>query len=419
MRVSFIVCLFVFLSNCSKINKIETSLDELKKEGSVILKKKEMTITQDNIEFISKILPSSFNKKNRLKNNVNFLTEKKVSFFSKKKDNPYKKNLLVTKKNIFFIDDKSNFFILTHKLELIKKIPIYKKKDFKNYFLKFSFFEKDNIIYFLDNLGGIFSFDLKQEIFIWKNNFQIPFFSNILIYKNYVYAVNTNGKVFSFDAKTGEIIWTLETGSQMIKSPGGFKIAVYSNKLFFTNDVGIISCIDLVKKKLIWSLPISNLFNAKSFQVSNIKIENNELYFSSNYGRLIKINLTNGQKLWSQISDSILDPIINSKTVATIGNNGLFSVYDKENGSILYKKNIFDISKNHKFKKMNIKINNAFSAYDKFFFTTDNGYFLIMNLNDLNSIVYKKISKKIISNIGTSKENIFFIGDNKYIYKIK
>jgi outer membrane protein assembly factor BamB len=419
MRVSLIVFLFIFFSNCSKINKIETSVQDLKKEGTIILEKKEITIAQNNIKLISKIFPDNLNKKNKKKNNLNFFTERKVRLFKGKKKNPYKKNILVTKNNIFFIDDKSNFFILTHELEVIKKIPIYKKKDFKNYFLKFSLFEHNDIIYFLDNLGGIFSFDLKQGVFIWKNNFQIPFFSNILFYKNYLYAVNANGKVFSFDSKTGGINWTLETGSQMIKSPSGFKIAVYANKLFFTNDVGSISCIDLVEKKFLWSTSVNNFLNAKSFEVSNIKVENNELYLSSNYGSLVKINFSNGRKLWSQISDSSLDPIINNKTVAIISSNGLLTVYSKKNGNILYKKNIFDILKDSKIKKMNIKINNSFSSYDKFFFTTENGYFLTMSFNDLDTIVFKKISKQIMSNIGTSEKNFFFIGDNKYIYKIK
>ena len=72
-----------------------------------------------------------------------------------------------------------------------------------------------------------------------------------------------------------------------------------------------------------------------------------------------------------------------------------------------------------KLKKKNIKINNIFKLFDKLLFTTNNGYFLLINFNNLNSIIYKKISKQIISNIEFSKSSIYFIADSKYIYKIK
>ena len=248
---------------------------------------------------------------------------------------------------------KKTFFLLTikvifnlHNLKVLKKIQIYKKKKIKDYFLKFSLFEQNGIIYFLDNLGGVFSYDLKKSAFLWKNNYQIPFFSNILFYKNNIYAVNANGKIFSFDSKTGVINWTLETGSQNIKSHNGFKIAISSDKLLFTNDIGVVNCIDLVKKNFLWSVSIENFSNTKVFKVSNIVTENNDLYLSSNYRGLMKINLTNGQVLWAQHNSySILDPIINYRTVATVTNNGLLSIYDKKNGEIFYKKNIFDITK--------------------------------------------------------------------------
>jgi outer membrane protein assembly factor BamB len=353
-----------------------------------------------------------------LNKNIDFLIESKKKIFERSKKNLYKKKILVTQNNIFFIDDKSNFFILNHDLKILKKIPIYKKKKIKNYFLKFSIIEYENVVYFVDNLGGIFSYDLKQDMFLWKANYQIPFFSNIAIYKDNIYAVNANGKIFSFTSKTGKINWTLETGSQAIKSSGSFGIAIASDTLVFSNDIGIINCIDLIEKKILWSLSINNLLNPKSFEISKMQIRNNDLFFSSNFGSLIKINLKNGKFLWDQNIATVLDPIVNYKTIATIGNNGLLSIYDKKNGKILYNKNIFNILNNDKIKK-NIKINNIFTISDKLLFTSTNGFFFLMNFNDLNSIKYKKISKNIMSNISFSKENIFFIGDNKYIYKIK
>jgi len=418
MRISLTVFIFFFFLNCSKVNKIEITSDDLKKEGTIFLKKKEITTREDNISLISKVFPINSKKKKVFTNdNFNFL--KKKNLFNNNKKNSYKKNILVTEKNIFSIDDKSNFVILTHDFRISKKIQIHKKDKFKDYLLKFSLTENENSIFFLDNLGGVFSYDVKQNIFLWKNNFQIPFFSNILTYKNNVYAVNSNGKIFSFVARTGKINWTLETGSQDIKSHNGYKIAISSDRLFFTNDMGEINCIDLIKKKFLWSLPIDNLSNSKSFEVSNIVTENNDLYLSSSYGSLIKINLLNGQLLWSKSSVSILDPIINYKTIATMNSNGLLSIYDKKNGKALYKKNIFDILNNNKIKKKDIKINNSFGSYDKFFFTSTNGFFFLMNFNDLNSIKYKKISKKINSNIKLTKKNIYFVGDNNYLYNLK
>ena len=107
-------------------------------------------------------------------------------------------------------------------------------------------------------------------LFSWERRVAIP-------------TVNANGKIFSFDSKTGVINWTLETGSQNIKSHNGFKIAISSDKLLFTNDIGVVNCIDLVKKNFLWSVSIENFSNTKVFKVSNIVTENNNLYLSSNY----------------------------------------------------------------------------------------------------------------------------------------
>ena len=421
MRISLILFVFLFLTNCFSINNIETTVEDLKKEGSVFLKKKKVAVFEEDISLISKIVSKNLKEKNFFLNNgINLTVEDKINIFKKDRNNPYKKNILVTKKNIFFIDDKANFFILTHDLKVLKKISIYKKKKIKDYFLKFSLFENNDTIYFLDNLGGIFSYSLKQDFFLWKSYLQVPFFSNILFYKNAIYAVNANGKIFSFSAKTGEINWTVETGSQAIKSSSGYKIAIFSDKLIFTNDIAIINCIDLVEKKFLWSLTVENLSNSTAFKISNIFVENDDLYLSSNYRGLMKINLTKGQLLWNHHNNySILDPIINYKTVASVNKNGLLSIYDKINGKVLYKKNIFDTLSNDKIEKKNIKINNIFKLFDKLLFTTNNGYFLLINFNNLNSIIYKKISKQIISNIEFSKSNIYFIADSKYIYKIK
>lgn len=421
MRISLILFIFLFFTNCSSIKSIETTAEDLKKEGSLFLEKKEITIVNKEIELIAKILPIISKEKHIFINNdINLIVEKKVNIFKKNKKNLYKKNILVTKNKIFFIDDKSNFYILTHDLKILKKIRIYKKKQIKGYFLKFSLFEYNNIIYFSDNLGGMFSFDLKQNFFLWKNNFQIPFYSNILFYKKNIYTVNANGKVFSFDAKTGEINWTLETGSQAIKSNNGYKIAISSDKLFFTNDLAVINCIDLLKQKFLWNLSINNFSSSNAFEVSDITSDNNNLYLSSNYGGIMKINKLTGALLWNDHNNySILNPIINHRTISTITSNGIFTIYAKKNGKILFKKNIFDILNNDKIKKKNLKINNISSLFDNLIFTSNNGYFLLMNFNNLNSITYKKISKQIISNIELSKENIFFIADSKYLYKIK
>ena len=421
MRISLILFIFLFFTNCSSIKSIETTAEDLKKEGSLFLEKKEITIVNKEIELIAKILPIISKEKHIFINNdINLIVEKKVNIFKKNKKNLYKKNILVTKNKIFFIDDKSNFYILTHDLKILKKIRIYKKKQIKGYFLKFSLFEYNNIIYFSDNLGGMFSFDLKQNFFLWKNNFQIPFYSNILFYKKNIYTVNANGKVFSFDAKTGEINWTLETGSQAIKSNNGYKIAISSDKLFFTNDLAVINCIDLLKQKFLWNLSINNFSSSNAFEVSDITSDNNNLYLSSNYGGIMKINKLTGALLWNDHNNySILNPIINHRTISTITSNGIFTIYAKKNGKILFKKNIFDILNNDKIKKKNLKINNISSLFDNLIFTSNNGYFLLMNFNNLNSITYKKFSKQIISNIELSKENIFFIADSKYLYKIK
>jgi hypothetical protein len=129
MRISLILFVFLFLTNCFSINNIETTVEDLKKEGSVFLKKKKVAVFEEDISLISKIVSKNLKEKNFFLNNgINLTVEDKINIFKKDRNNPYKKNILVTKKNIFFIDDKANFFILTHDLKILKKISIYKKK---------------------------------------------------------------------------------------------------------------------------------------------------------------------------------------------------------------------------------------------------------------------------------------------------
>ena len=64
--------------------------------------------------------------------------KKKTKHFSSVKTNIYDKNILSFDNKLFYIDDLGSIYSLDLNLRILKKFSLYKKKDFQDYLLKFS-----------------------------------------------------------------------------------------------------------------------------------------------------------------------------------------------------------------------------------------------------------------------------------------
>ena len=181
--------------------------------------------------------------------------------------------------------------------------------------------------------------------------------------------------------------------------------------------MGYVYCIDLINKGIKWTYkipPSKNITNNSYFKIGDIIIESKDVYISSNFGNLIKLNIENGSLVWIAEISSDLNFIINPDTIFLIDMNGYFYIVKREDGSILYKNHL---KNNQKMKDANF--NNIYLMSNKFFLTTSFGYAILIDSQNLETINFYKISNAIKSNIIILKNNIYFIGEKKFIYQIK
>ena len=437
MRTNLIFFILFLITSCTPKVNLELDIENLKNEGVVILQNKNLEDVTDEIRKISKtdINPiksiadwgyPNFNSNNLIPNinlNINLSIQKDNNFFKNSTNNFYRKEIININNNIIFVDDRATLFILNENFKLVHKFQIHNLKKYKDYPLKFSLVSESNILFISDNLGSIFAYDLKNYKTLWRNELEVPFLSNLALYKNNIFVSNSNGKIYSFNTLSGKQNWSYETGTQTAKSYKAYRVSISNNKLLFSNDFGKITCIDLDKQTVLWSrtLQLSTAYQDMNLlELADFVTENNNLYITSSFGRFLKLDLNNGNILWSNnIYSATTIPIINNNSVALITDNGFLNIFDKASGKILYKKNLLNFLHMEKNKNKKNSLNNIFLLSGKFYITTNNGYVFLVNSNDLQFIEYKKLSSSINSNIAISKNAIFFVGNKDAIFKIQ
>ena len=437
MRTNLIFFILFLIISCTPKVNLELDIENLKNEGVVILQNKNLEDVTDEIRKISKtdINPiksiadwgyPNFNSNNLIPNinlNINLSIQQDNNFFKNSTNNFYRKEIININNNIIFVDDRATLFILNENFKLVHKFQIHNLKKYKDYPLKFSLVSESDILFISDNLGSIFAYDLKNYKTLWRNELEVPFLSNLALYKNNIFVSNSNGKIYSFNTLSGKQNWSYETGTQTAKSYKAYRVSISNNKLLFSNDFGKITCIDLDKQTVLWSrtLQLSTAYQDMNLlELADFVTENNNLYITSSFGRFLKLDLNNGNILWSNnIYSATTIPIINNNSVALITDNGFLNIFDKASGKILYKKNLLNFLHMEKNKNKKNSLNNIFLLSGKFYITTNNGYVFLVNSNDLQFIEYKKLSSSINSNIAISKNAIFFVGNKDAIFKIQ
>ena len=437
MKNSFLLLFFLFLINCSSSSNLEIDVESLKKEGLTILKSKN---TQDqSVEEISKI-ESIILYKNYININISdfIINEFKLfKYFNSSSNaqslnsnndaefnklNVYNKDLLYFNNFLILVDDEANLIFLDKDLKVFKKFQIHKKNKRHNYIFKFSLIGKNGILYVSDNMGSILAIDINAYKILWRNDFSVPFLSNLAISKNSIFVTNSNGKLFSFDLLTGKQNWSYETGTNTIKSDRSYKITILNNILVFTNDLGNLYAIDLNKRSILWNY-ITEYSGERTdldvLQSSNLYIEDNFLYFSTTHGKLVKLDIIQGKQVWKNDFSSNLNLFTTKDHVIIINEEGYFSIFNKLTGTPLFKKNLAKLNSQKKIKNSTFKLNNLYASSEYIYVTTSNGYLIKIDSKNLQNIQYNKISDQIKSKIISINENFYFIGEKNYIYKIK
>ena len=441
-KVLILFILFTLLNNCSFDNKTgiwgdsakeKKRISELEKEQREIIKiekiySSDKTFNKEVALSKNIVLPKPQNKSTWIMSNENnqnylgniylkginnFFLKKKIGkdkFFGSKKIT----SLLVFKNNIIFSDDKGTIFHVNERGGIIWKKNIYKKaykKIYKNLVLSIY---KD-IIFVADNIGFIYSIDLKDGKIIWIRNYETGMKSNIKVFDNKIFLINEDNKILCLNTKDGSLIWNIFSIESFIKSENLLSLAL-------TNDgnlLAITSSADVYKIRgstgdIIWSRNTADSLYADAtdfFTSSEIVIDDDKVIFSSGSNTFL-LKIENGETLWKQGVSSVATPIVSGKNIFIVSDNGYFVIIEKDTGEIISSTNILKILKR---KKQKTKITGFIMGSNKIYSITLNGFLISSSATSGKAEFYKKIGGSNISPLVISNGKLYIMTDKSKI----
>ena len=414
----FLFFFLILILSCSKDKEELVDIDAFLKQGKEINYKTKNDLINKNVNQIQafKIYDRAYYKNwpQKYQNSQNLVIPSNISIEKKVKSiNGKFHNIVSINDKIISIDKNSRIVIYDSNLKKLNSIKIYNRKIYKNYDLKFEIAVDKNSLFIADNLGNIYSYDLKNLDKLWVSELGVPFKSPIKIYKNHIFIINSNSKIYSLNKKNGKLNWSFETASKVLKKNNSYQIAAHKDKLYFTNDNGEIYCLDLLNGKILWSLilEVGNFQDLPAvFQSSPILIDKTGIiFFSSNYGFMYAIDSLSGAIKWSKQLDTYNNIIATKNYLTTIINNRIV-ILEKKTGRILFNQNILSSYKKNKISNFKDFI----IGKEKIYIFDLNGTMVSINLNDLSNREVAKVSKNFRSYV-ILKNSVLLLTQNSLI----
>ena len=413
--IKFIIIL-IFLTNCTASKKNNAQNENLLD----IFKKKEPIKEELNQELKIKYL-NNFKSKPFLKNNSNnngnidfeasFKTILKYKFKKIHEFNSNQPELFFTEnEEIIFFNGKGTIFKFSDDLKKIWEVNNYNKKEKKqNPILYFA--QVNNNLIVNDNLSKMYSINLSNGKVNWSKYSSSSFNSDIKVYKDRFLTLDFDNVIRAISYKDGKELWNFKTENSFIKSQKKLSIILKDEIVFFINNLGDVTALDVNNGSLVWQTPTqSNLIYQDSFSLENsdLVFENNNIYFSNNKNEFFSIDARNGLIRWIQSVNSSLRPTIIDSLIFTISNEGYLFVIDDRTGNILRITDIFINLKN----RNEIKPIGFIHGKYKLFVSLSNGYLLTINSltgaqENITKIHGSKISRPFIF-----KNSMYLIKDN-------
>lgn len=433
MKFFYVLLVALVFYSCSFDNKTGIWKDDN------VIKKKELA-KNDNFVEINKLLDKNpFNETINLKKNFIFrLSNKKNNYswldpyfkynnnsenflvnnlenevFSSRKLSRHKtgKFTFFTDDNFIITDERGNIIIFSkNENKILNKFNFYKKK-FKNVKKVLNIIIEQNIIYVSDNLGYLYSYDLKLNKIIWAKNYKIPFRSNLKLKNNKIFASNQNNDLIIFNKNSGDIIKLIPTEPTVLKNKFINNIAHDKNRtLFFLNSYGSLYAIDskLLSVKWFVNLNQSIELNPSNLFMSNqIVLSEDKVVVSSDFYTYV-INSITGEILFKENFSTKFRPLINKNYLFLITKNNLLISLNLVDGKILYSYNVDDqISKFLNITKKKVSLKSLILVNNDLIVLLNNSFLLNFDVKGK----LKKINK-LKSRINT--EPIFI--DKSFLY---
>ena len=410
------IIILIFLTNCSLSNKevnennksidIFKKIDPIQRELNLDLKTKKFETFKSN-PFLNNLTNSN--------GNINFETnfEKKKTYkFSKiEKFKSNQPEIFFTSNNdIIFFNGKGTIFKLNENLKEQWKINNYNRKEKKNNPILY-FAQIENKLIVNDNLSKMYAIDLVTGKILWSKYSSSSFNSDIKVYNKSFLTLDFDNIIRAISSNDGKEIWRFSTENSFIKSQKKLSIILKDEIVFFVNNLGDITALDVNNGSLIWQTPTqNNLIYQDTFTLENsdIVFENDTIYFSNNKNEFFALEARTGIIKWVQSINSSLRPTIIEGLIFTVSNEGYLFLIDDQTGNILRITDIFKGFKNRK----DLKPTGFIHGKYKLFVSLNNGRLLTVDSSTGKQEEITKIHASKISRPFIFKNSMYLIKDN-------
>ncbi len=422
MKLFIFLIVIIFLNNCSFDNKSgiwnnksfsSNENNQFKNFKNLAFEKnvfnKVINIQKDFKFKSTKLVLNNDWKDVYYNNNNNFPNFKyndlnEIIFRSKKLSSLETDNLFLFINDHVIISDRKGNLIIKSIIgnKRYTKFNFYKKRHKKiNKYL--NLVAENDIIYVSDNIGYLYAFDYKNEKVVWAKDYNVPFRSNLKIFKNKLITSNINNELIYIDKNSGNTLRKIPTEETTIKNQFINNIAQIKNLTLYLNTYGSLYSIDSESMRINWLINLNqslDLSPRNLFFGNQIVSKNNKIVVSSNKTTYV-IDKNNGKIIFQKNFSSILKPVILNDYIFFITNNNLLISVNNLSGKIIYS---YDINQSIadflKSKKKNVTFKSFLISNNKILIFLENSYLLIFNLNgtleEIKKLPYKINSDPII-----------------------